>query len=123
MPPASIPLINGDPETLDLSYGTDMQQDYRVSRVDFGDGYSQRARKGLNTKPQKWRLNWSRISDADAETLRLFFEDLAGVGLIEWTPYNQSTPLLWTANGWSGKPVGFLIHDCSIVLSQEFDLV
>lgn len=120
---ATIPPINGeDPETLDLSYGTDMSQDYKVDRVDFGDGYSQRGVPGLNSTPQQWRLNWSGISDTDAETLRVFFEELAGVSIIEWTPYNQTDELKWTANGWSAKPSGFCIQDCSITLSQEFDL-
>lgn len=119
---ATIPLINGDPETLDLSYGSDMSQNYAVDRVDFGDNYAQRAKAGLNNAPQRWRLMWSGISDADTETLRLFFEDLGGAGIIEWKPYNQAHLLKWTANGWSAKPSGFLKHDCSITLSQEFDL-
>jgi phage-related protein len=119
---AQIPLINGDPETLDLSYGTDMGQEYRVRRVDFGDGFAQRSLPGFNSKPQRWRLVWNGISDADAELLRLFFEEQGGVGIIEWTPYNQNVELKWTANSWSAKPSGFLKQDCSITLSQEFDL-
>lgn len=122
---ALIPAINGeDPETLDLSYGTDMAQDYRVRRVQFGDGVSQRSRPGLNSTPQQWRLVWNQISDADAETLRLFFEECAGVETIDWAPYNQDPEVLlkWTANGWSGKPNGYLKQDCSITLTQEFDL-
>lgn len=118
-----IPAIHGeDPETLDLSYGTDMQQDYRVDRIDYGDGYAQRALKGLNSKPQRWRLIWNGISDADAEMLRVFFEGLGGVGIIDWQPYNQAASLKWTGNGWNAKPTGFLKQDCSITLSQEFDL-
>lgn len=118
-----IPAINGeDPETLDLSYGTDMEQQYKVDRVNYGDSYSQRALPGLNSTPQKWRLVWNGISDADAEMLRAFFEGLAGVGIIDWTPYGQATQLKWTGNGWSARPSGFLKQDCSITLSQEFDL-
>lgn len=119
---AQIPFINGEQEALDLSYGTDMSQEYRVERIEFGEGYSQRGSKGLNSTPQRWRLVWSRISDADAELLRKFFEDLAGVGIIEWTPYGQEHELKWTANGWTAKPNGYLKQDCSITLSQEFDL-
>jgi phage-related protein len=120
---ATIPYINGTPETLDLSYGSGMSQEYKVRRVDF-EGYSQRAQMGLNSKPQRWQLMWSKISDTDAETLRAFFEGLGGSGIINWAPYgqNQSKVLKWTANGWSAKPSGFLVQDCSITLSQEFDL-
>lgn len=119
----AIPSINGeDPDTLDLSYGTDMQQDYRVRRVDYGDGYSQRALPGLNSTPQRWRLVWNGISEADAEMLRKFFAGLGGVGIIDWTPFGQATALKWTGSGWTSKPSGFMKRDCSITLSQEYDL-
>lgn len=119
---ATIPLINGTPDTLDLSYGSDMSQDYRVRRVDFGDGYSQRSKRGINNAPQQWRLIWNGISDTDAEMLRVFFAGLGGVGVIEWEPYNQATELKWTANGWAAAFAGFETQDCSITLTQEFDL-
>lgn len=120
---AQIPFVNGETDELDLSYGTDMSQDYKISRIDYGDGFSQRAEKGLNGKPQRWRLMWNNISKADAEMLRLFFEDQGGVAPIEWTPFGQTAELVWTANGWSAKPVGFMRFDCSITMTQEFDLL
>ena len=107
---------------IDLSYGTDMSSSYRVKRVDFGDCYSQRARDGFNTIRQQWRLVWERIPDAQAEQLRQFFNDLAGVGVIEWTPYNQPDELKWTAADFTSKPVGALISTVSVTLTQEFDL-
>jgi phage-related protein len=120
---ATIPVIEGDdPDTQELSFGTSLGQQYRVRRVDFGDGYSQRSRDGLNTTPQVWQLQWNGISDADAETLRSFFESLAGVSLVDWKPYGQAAPLKWTANNWSSKPSGYLVQDCSVTLLQEFDL-
>lgn len=121
---ATIPHIRGNPETLDLSYGSGMTEDYAVRRVSFGDRYSQRAREGLNPVVQQWKLSWTKIPDADAETLRLFFRGLAGVDLIEWAPYGQDQmrPLKWTATGWQAQPSGYLVTDCSITLTQEFDL-
>lgn len=107
---------------IELSYGTDMTTSYRVKRVDFGDGYAQRARDGLNTVRQRWKLVWERVSNTEAETLRNFFNGLAGVGIIEWTPYNQSTELKWTASDLSSKPVGPTTTTISVTLTQEFDL-
>lgn len=106
---------------LDLSYGTDMTQEYKGRRVDFDEGYAQRAKR-LNGAPQKWRLNWENIPDDVAENLRRFFEERQGVDIIEWTPYNQQTERKWTADGWSSKPSGFLRQSASITLSEEFDL-
>lgn len=107
---------------IELSYGTDMSTEYRVRRVNFGDGYSQRAVDGLNAQPQSWRLVWEHIADADAETLRVFFRDLGGSGIIDWTPFGQATALKWTGSSFTLKPSGTLLSDCSITLTQEFDL-
>ncbi len=106
---------------LDLSYGTDMSQDYKNRRVDFGEGVSQRAKR-LNGAPQQWRLNWNNIPEDVAEELRQFFEDLQGVDIIEWTPINQLRELKWTADKFQSKPSGFQRFTASVTLSQEFDL-
>jgi phage-related protein len=119
---AEIPKINSTDDAVALSYGTAGAQNYNRNRVQFGDGQSQRKARGINNAPQRWQLVWTRISDEDAETLRLFFEDLAGVGVVDWKPYAQPAMLKWTATGWQNKPSGFQVQDCSINLEQEFDL-
>jgi phage-related protein len=105
-----------------LSYGTSMNQTYLVRRVNFGDQYSQRAQKGLNAKPQVWKLIWTKLPDASAEELRVLFEGLGGSGIVNWTPFNQTTELKWSANGFDSKPSGYLRTDCSVTFTQEFDL-
>lgn len=107
---------------LEMSYGTNMSESFRARRVNFGDGYSQRAKDGLNTAKQVWQLTWKNISDADAETLRVFFEGLGGVDIIDWQPYGQAVTLKWTANEFKSTPTGAMIATCSVVLSQEYDL-
>jgi phage-related protein len=109
-------------EAIEPSYGTDLNQEFEVNRVKFGDGYSQRKVPGLNADPQKWSINWENIHDDDAETLRLFFKGLRGVDLLEWTPYNQATPLKFSANRFRSRPTGYQTQTCSIELTQEFDL-
>lgn len=111
----AIPLI-------ELSYGTQLTQDYRRKRISFGDGYTQRARDGLNSTPQQWSLTWDNIRNAQAELLRVFFQDLAGVDVIEWTPLNQPAELKWTATGFQSQPSSFGRSTCSVTLTQEFDL-
>lgn len=111
----AIPLI-------ELSYGTNMTQEYRRKRIQFGDAYSQRARDGLNSTPQQWSLNWDNIRNPQAEILRTFFEGLAGVDLVEWRPLNQPLSLKWTATGFQSQPTTFGRSTCSVTLTQEFDL-
>ncbi len=110
-----------DLPNIELSYGTDMNMDVRVSRVDFGDGYSQRAEDGINAVCQRWRLVWERLPDAQAEELRLFFKGL-GAGVFNWTPFGQPLPLKFSASGFTSKPVGYLISSVSVAIRQEFDL-
>lgn len=107
---------------IDLGYGTQMGQDYRRKRITFGDGYTQRSRDGLNSAPQQWKFTWDNIPNADAETLRQFFEGLGGVDLVEWTPLGQGTELKWTATGFESQPSSFGKSTCSVTLTQEFDL-
>lgn len=119
---AALPFIEGESSANFLAYGTGMKEDYRVRRVDFGDGFSQRAEDGINNARQVWQMQWKRIRDADAETLRLFFRGLAGVATVDWTPYAQATPRKWTATGWQSQPNGAGLQDCSITFTEEFDL-
>lgn len=107
---------------LDLSYGTDMTQKSRVRRLEFGGSYSQRAREGLNATRQEWRLNWDAIPDETAEELRDFFDEKGGVDLITWQPFGQTKVLKWTNGDFKIKPSGYGISDCSVSLTQEFDL-
>lgn len=107
---------------IDPSFGTSMSTNVDVDRISYGDGYTVRANPGLNPVQQVWQLQWTNIPDADAETLRLFFDGLAGTGIIDWTPFNQTTALKWTASKFSSKPTGYDSQSCSVILTQEFDL-
>lgn len=108
---------------LDLSFGTNMSATPRTRRVEFGDGYSTRKRKGINSVPQTWSLTWNAIPEATGELLRSFFESLGGVDIIEWIPYGQTDELKWTASDdFNLEPSGYNLVNCSVTLRQEFDL-
>lgn len=108
--------------SIDKSYGTQMQQSYRRKRIELGDGYSVRALEGLNAKPQVWKIIYDNVTKEEAEELRVFFETLGGVDLIEWQPYNQPDELKWTATDFQSQPSTWQKLSCSVVLTQEFDL-
>ena len=58
----------------------------RVRSVQYGDGYQQRIRYGLNTNPKSWDLKWTAKSNADADAIEAFFDARAGVEAFDWTP-------------------------------------
>jgi phage-related protein len=107
---------------IELGYGTQMSQDYRRKRIQMGDGYSVRSRDGLNAAPQQWSFTWDNIPKVQAEELRVFFEELGGVDIIEWTPLDQDTELKFTATNFQSQPTTFGKRTCSVTLTQEFDL-
>ena len=108
-----------------LSYGSSVQEDYRVrdDNTVFGDGYSQRERDGLNTNMQQGSLSYRNISEEDAETLRVFFAGLGATDYFEWQPWGQPTVLKWITTGaFRMQPSGHLRLDCRIDIMQVFDL-
>lgn len=58
----------------------------RVRRVQFGDGYEQRLRFGLNTDPKSWRLTFANRTDTERENILTFLEARNGVEYFDWTP-------------------------------------
>jgi phage-related protein len=58
----------------------------RVRSTQFGDGYQQRLRYGLNTNPKSWDLRWTAKSNSDADAIEAFFDARGGAESFNWTP-------------------------------------
>jgi len=58
----------------------------RTRKVQFGDGYQQRLRFGLNTDPKEWSLTFSNRTDAERDNIIAFLQARAGVESFDWTP-------------------------------------
>ena len=82
------------------TYGASKTSRPRVLNVQFGDGYSQRVRFGLNTDLKTWNLTWN-VSETDADTIESFLEARAGVENFEWTPLDTTTSYRWICQEWS----------------------
>jgi phage-related protein len=68
------------------SFTATEQSQPRVRRVQFGDGYEQRLRYGLNTDPKTWRLTFANRTDTERDNILGFLEARAGVESFDWTP-------------------------------------
>jgi phage-related protein len=51
----------------------------RIAKLEFGDGYAQRAAKGLNTQLERVSLTFSGRTDKEAAAIMAFFKDKGGV--------------------------------------------
>lgn len=109
--------------TIELSYGNNLTKDFKqeTKRTNFGDGQSQRFRKGITRAPQQWRLNYDEVSDTEAETLRAWFETRGAVTAFTWTPTGQSTELKFICLNFSSTPAAYNINNVSVVIEQVFD--
>lgn len=102
--------------------GTTQAKTPRVRRADFGDGYSQRGRDGLNYVKRTVTLTWESLSAADAATLDTFFDGVAGADAFAYTLPLESTEYKWTNGAVKKTYLGGERVTLSVDLTQEFDL-
>jgi phage-related protein len=89
------------------TYGAQKTSQPRVRQVQFGDGFSQRIRFGLNQNPKSWSLTWE-ISETNAETIEAFLDARANDGAsFDWTPPDEATSYKWICYEWS-KSIPYL---------------
>lgn len=80
--------------------GGDKAVEPRVLRVDFGDGYSQRAGDGLNTMLDRITATWGLLTPAQADEIEAFFRARGGHEAFWWTPPHESDPRKFICVSW-----------------------
>ena len=110
---------------IDISFSSELPITYRLNRVAFGGGYSQRSVDGLNAKSKNWNVVWEGITKTQANTLESFFDGLdGGTEAFLWTDPMTSTENQYTLH--EGKltrtPIGHDTERVTAVFIQEFDL-
>jgi phage-related protein len=78
----------------------------RVRRVQFGDGYEQRLRYGLNTDLKQWDLVFENRTDSERTEITSF---LSARGAVE--PFNWTTPFgatnAYVCDEWQAEHAGY----------------
>ena len=83
------------------TYGGIKQSRPNLKQIQFGDGYSQVFKFGLNQNPKQWRLRWE-VSESDADTIETFLDARAADGAtFDWTPLGSSTSYKWRCFNWT----------------------
>jgi len=83
------------------SFGINKTSEPKIRKVQFGDGYEQRLRFGLNQNPKVWNLTWQYITETDADTIEAFLDARAADGAsFDWTPPDESTSYKWFCESW-----------------------
>lgn len=103
------------------SYGSSLDEEYRVEEVTFGYGYEQGSKAGPNNTRRVGSFTYTGVTKDEAEDLREYFAGLGGVDVFEWTPPELGTELRFKSGKKFGmKYRGFNNFDCSIEVKQVF---
>lgn len=92
--------------SINPSYGSSKSSAPNMKQVQFGDGYAQVIRYGLNQNAKEWSLRWE-VSETDADTIETFLDARADDGAtFDWTPPAGSAGK-WRCLSWS-KSIPYL---------------
>lgn len=83
------------------SASTGLDEEPRVRRTQFGDGYMQRQADGLNSLLQSWQIRHTEIDNDAADEIVAFLRARNGVEAFEYTPLWETTARLYIATRWS----------------------
>lgn len=72
-------------------YGLERETTATVSKIQFGDGYSQRVRSGINTRQSSWSVTLTNRPFADVDAMEAFLDQHAGTEYFMWPDFNDPT--------------------------------
>ena len=95
----------------------------KVIENKLGDGYSQRARDGLNHVQTRVRLVWLTLSRADADDIEAFFDLMGGDRAFRYGLPPSNTPVrAWVCTSWRRDPNTELTDTFEADLVEVFDV-
>jgi len=106
--------------TYSPSYAITQQSQPRVRTTQFGDGYSQRLRYGLNTDPKIWSLRFEIRTDTETTNITDFLEARAGAESFDWTPPRGSAGK-YICTEWSVDMVNYNNNSITATFVQVFE--
>jgi phage-related protein len=109
--------FNPDPPP---SPGTDIKRKPKLLKADFGDGYSQATRDGVNWIKNSLTLTWETLTLDQAVVIDTFFSDQGGDVPFYYTVSDDLAPTKWTCEDWSVKRGQGGLRTINATLTQNF---
>lgn len=101
----------------ECSEGTRADVVHAVKRAKFGDGYSQIAKNGINSRQDTWSVVLNNLPEDDCALVMDFLDRNVGRP-FQWTPPRSTRTGLYTCSAYSPTPVLFGLQ--SITATFEF---
>jgi len=80
----------------DPSVGSKPAVKFRVRKISYGDGYTEKAPHGLNSKTEMLTVVWQSLTAAEKDQITDFFDERRGAEAFRYTFPGQATEKLWT---------------------------
>lgn len=108
------------------SYTTAMETIQRTISAQFGDGYSQRQRNGLNNNVQTWTLSFNDRSDLEAKAILNYVESHDAASalriLIPINKFNNNPSLKYVLSSPKLSTNSWNLNNVSVTATQVFDI-
>ena len=101
--------------------GANDDRRFRTQEVSFGDGYSQRARDGINNRDSTVTLNWSLIEPEEADAICVFLDRHGGTDAFLYQRVDEPGPRKWICKQYSRRTVRKVLRAVSATLTEVFD--
>jgi phage-related protein len=89
--------------------------------IQFGDGYQQRLRFGLNQNPKSWDLMFD-VKDADADIIEAFLNARGNDSAsFDWIPPDSTITYKWICQDWSRDMYDFQRSKIKVTFRQVFE--
>ena len=84
------------------TYGAAKTSKPNMRQVQFGDGYAQVIRFGLNQNPKVFNFTWKNITETDSDTIETFLDARAvDSASFTYTPPNESASSQYVCETWT----------------------
>ena len=87
------------------SVGMKRKPEIKLLKAEFGDGYTQIARDGINHIRQVVELQWDALAAWQANAILAFLEARGGDQAFFYTLPGFSTPRRWTCQEWEDTAI------------------
>ncbi|RWB95531.1 MAG: phage tail protein [Mesorhizobium sp.] len=101
--------------------GTRNKPELKLLKAEFGDGYTQTARDGINHMRRTLSLRWEKLLPWQKDEIIGFLEARGGSEAFYYTPSNETNPVKWTCEDWDDTRSNDGM-DVTAVLRQSFNL-
>ena len=110
------------PLSTNISQASSAGTDFKTDEMQYGNGYTQRAKSGINNVVDKWSVAWENIVLSDVTTIVSALNAAGGVDYFTWTPPGESTAKKFVVTDYARRASSGNVYSVTANLKQVFDL-